>query len=315
MVCLGEALVDLVCERPAAGPGAAEAFVPRPGGSLANIAAAAARFGADVELLGTIGGDEWEGWIRRHLDAENIAHTRLLAVEGAATSLAFVTVSVEREPSYAFHGDERRADGAADLDLEAALAGEGVLVVGSDTLVGTVEREVTMRAVQLARARGWGVLADPNLRPNRWASEAEMLARIGAMVDLATVVKCNADEALALTGAIDPIAAARALAGGGAAIVTRGADGAIWASPESLQEVAAPAASELVDATGAGDSVAGVMAAALALGLDPDQLGAALPVAMETAARVVASWGATEGLPAAEHGRASLAQALNLKAV
>jgi len=47
VVCLGEALVDLVCEEPVAGLGEASAFVPRVGGSLVNIAVCAARFGAN----------------------------------------------------------------------------------------------------------------------------------------------------------------------------------------------------------------------------------------------------------------------------
>ena len=75
--------------------------------------------------------------------------------------------------------------------------------------------------------------------------------------------------------------------------------------------VAAPAADpgEVVDATGAGDSVTGVLAAALAAG-GPAALEPALAVAMRTAAGVVASSGAIAGLPPAAHARAALAAAL-----
>jgi len=37
-LCLGEALVDLVCERPAADLADAGAFVPHPGGAWATVA-------------------------------------------------------------------------------------------------------------------------------------------------------------------------------------------------------------------------------------------------------------------------------------
>src|SRR4051812_8678813 len=52
VLCLGEALVDLVCERPISGLAEADAFVPPAGGALANVAVIAARHGASVALAG-----------------------------------------------------------------------------------------------------------------------------------------------------------------------------------------------------------------------------------------------------------------------
>ena len=56
---LGEALVDLICERPVAALGDADAFVPHFGGAVANVAVGAARRGADVALAGGAGDDAW----------------------------------------------------------------------------------------------------------------------------------------------------------------------------------------------------------------------------------------------------------------
>ena len=44
-LCLGDALVDLICERPVADAAEADAFVPRFGGAVANVAVVAARCG------------------------------------------------------------------------------------------------------------------------------------------------------------------------------------------------------------------------------------------------------------------------------
>lgn len=314
VVCLGEALVDLVCEEPVAGLGEAAAFVPRAGGSLANIAVAAARFGARVEMLGGAGDDEWGRWLRRRIAAEGVGVERFVLLEGGWTSHAFVAVSREGEPSFAFYGDERRPAAAAAADLDPALAGEpGLLVLGSDTLLGGDERRVTMRAQELARERGWEVLCDPNLRPNRWSSDDEMLAAIRALLAGATVVKCNVGEAEALSGLAGAGPAARALLALGprAVVVTRGARGALVAAGDRVVE-APPAAARVVDATGAGDSVAGVVAAAIAAGApaDADGLAPAVALAMETAAGVVGAWGATAGLPEAGEARERLAAAL-----
>ncbi len=308
VVCLGEALVDFVCERPVAGLGEAASFVPRPGGSLPNIAVGAARFGARVEMLGGAGDDEWGRWLRERIVAEGIDVGRFVLMPGAGTSHAFVSVDARGEPSFAFYGDPERPAAHAGDDLDPALSGDpGVLVVGSDTLLGEAEREVTMRAAAIARDRGWQVLCDPNVRPKRWADSDEMVRVIRELVAAAGVVKLNEAEARALTGAADAETAGRALCGVGpeVVVVTRGAHGALVVSAGRSEAVTGIDAA-VVDATGAGDCVAGVIAAALAAGVAPSELAAAVEVAMSAAAGVVAVWGATAGLPPATEARARL---------
>lgn len=305
IVCFGEALVDFVCERPVSSLGEADFFVPRLGGSLANIAVAAARFGGEVEMLGGAGDDEWGRWLRDRVAAEGVGVGDFVLVDGMSTSHAFVSVSEDAEPSFAFYGDVERAAEQSGDHVDPALRGDpGVLVVGSDTLLGDGERAVTTQAAELARKRGWEVLCDPNLRPNRWDTREEMIEVISGLVSTASVVKLNEDEALALTGSNDVEKAGAALLSVGASsvVITRGADGALIFEGDAVERVAGSAA-EVVDATGAGDSVAGVIAAGLARGLP---LTGVVGAAMEAAAEVVAVWGATAGLPDAAKARALL---------
>jgi fructokinase len=313
VVCLGEALVDFVCERPVASLGDADFFVPRPGGSLPNIAVAASRFGAAVELLGGAGDDEWGLWLRDRIAAEGVGVERFVLMPGAGTSHAFVSVDAAREPSFAFYGDDDRPAAHAGDDLDPALSGDpGVLVVGSDTVLGQAERRVTMDAARLARERRWQVLCDPNVRPRRWADHDEMLRVIRELVSTATVVKCNEGEALRLGGAERVEDAAAAICAGGpeAVVVTLGERGASLVSARGAQTVSGVEA-EVVDSTGAGDSVAGVLAAGLALGAEPGGLMPVVALAMRAAASVVGAWGATTGLPPAAEARAGLRGALN----
>jgi fructokinase len=312
IVCLGEALVDFVCERPVPSLGVADYFVPRQGGSLANIAVAAARFGGQAEMLGGAGDDEWGRWLRDRIAAEGVGIERFVLMPGAGTSHAFVSVDQSGEPSFAFYGDPERPAAHAEADIDPALDGEpGVLVVGSDTLLGVAEREVTMRAAAVARERGWQVLCDPNLRANRWETPEEMVRVISALVERASVVKLNEGEAVALSGYASVEAAGEWLLGLGpkAAVVTRGSEGALLLCGGRCDAIAAPHA-EVVDATGAGDSVAGVVAAGLARGIAPSDLAPVVEVAMRTAARVVAVWGATPGLPPAAEARDQLDSAI-----
>lgn len=299
IVCIGEALVDFVCERPVSSLVEADHFVPRQGGSLANIAMAAACFSNRVELLGGVGDDEWGRWLHARLEAAKIDLTRFDLLAGVQTSHAFVSVDEDGEPEFAFYGDKTRPSAHAGVHLEDAISGEdGVLVVGSDSLLGDDEREVTMRAADLAREHGWAVLCDPNLRPNRWDSQEEMIEIISALIASADVVKLNEGETYALTGMISAEAAGETLLklGPRAVIVTRGAQGAFVQTRRSvvpIEGVPAP----VVDTTGAGDSVCGVIAAGMARRLPLDDV---VTEAMRIAARVVSVWGATEGLPSRE---------------
>ena len=50
ILCLGEALVDLICERPVRNLGEADSFRPHFGGALANVAVAASRAGGRAAI-------------------------------------------------------------------------------------------------------------------------------------------------------------------------------------------------------------------------------------------------------------------------
>jgi fructokinase len=307
IVCLGEALVDFVCERPVSSLVEADFFVPRQGGSLANIAMAASRFSDRVELIGGVGDDQWGLWLHERITTAGVDTSRFDLLRGIQTSHAFVSVDEKGEPAFAFYGDKVRPSVHAGVHLKATITGDdGVLVVGSDSLLGEDEREVTMQAVALAREQGWAVLCDPNLRPNRWDSRDEMVQTISALIAGANVVKLNESEALALSGMISAEAAGEWLMGLGprAVVVTRGAHGAFVQTPRSVMPIKGVPATA-VDSTGAGDSVCGVIAVGMARWLPLDEVVSA---AMYVAAGVVGVWGATEGLPSAIEARALLAE-------
>jgi fructokinase len=109
LLLLGEALVDLVCERPVAGLAEAQAFVAHPGGGVANVASVAAREGAQVALAGGAGDDEWGAWLRGRLEADGVDLRWFALHEGVQTPVAFVTVDRTGEPVFHVYGQERAA--------------------------------------------------------------------------------------------------------------------------------------------------------------------------------------------------------------
>jgi sugar/nucleoside kinase (ribokinase family) len=104
-VCLGEALVDVICERPVDDLAQADAFVPHFGGAGANVAVTAARHGAHVALGSGAGDDAWGRWIRARLAHEHIELSLFELVAGSPTPLAIVAVNAAGEPTYQIYGE------------------------------------------------------------------------------------------------------------------------------------------------------------------------------------------------------------------
>ncbi len=294
IVCLGEAIVDLICERELAEPGEADQFVPHPGGALANVAVAVKRAGSEAALLGGVGDDAWGSWLRERLWRTGVDVRWMATIEDAPTPVAFVTFDWEREPSFAIYGEGiGQAMRAAGPHLGEALAAAEALVFGSNTLVGEPERELTLRARRAARDGGSRVLFDPNLRPNRWRDLGRAVRLCREMIDGTMVVRANQWEAKELTGETDPAAAAQALCGLGAelGVVTIGRQGAVMRGAASAEAVSPRV--EVVSPMGAGDAFMGALAAGLAqVDWDLERGGEALAVAVEAGAHACTGWGA-----------------------
>ena len=295
ILCLGEAIVDLICEEETTELGDASAFRPHFGGALANVAVSAKRHGAAAALAGGVGDDAWGAWLHARLEAENVDLRWFSLVDGLQTPVAFVTFGPGREPSFSVYGDGIRAGlHAVGPALEEAIAAAGALVFGSNTLVGQPERELTLRARDLALGRGIPVLFDPNLRSNRWddlevAWELCRTATAGSFV-----VRANLEEARAMAGLgrdATPEACGDALCDLGArvAVVTMGGRGAI-ARGEAEGRADAPAV-DVVSPLGAGDAFFGALAAEGARGgWTADAIANGLEVAAAAGARACERW-------------------------
>jgi fructokinase len=295
-LCLGEAIVDLVCERPVADPAEADAFRPHFGGAAGNVAHTAAALGADVALAGGAGDDAWGRWLRGRLERVGVDLRWFELVDGLATPFALVTTDAAGEPSFSIYGDGIAAtiealSGRVDEAVEASDA----LFFGTNTWVGVAARQRTRAARARALALDRPVVFDPNLRPARWRTSAEAATAANAALPGAFLVRTNRVEAQAMTGEPDPERAAAALLTGGArlVVVTLGAEGAMLRG--EVQADLAGERARVRSTVGAGDALMGVLLARLSLaGFDPPALAAALPEAVAEGARATERWGAVE---------------------
>ena len=295
IVSLGEALVDLICERRTASLTEADCFTPHFGGALANVAVAARRTGAEAALAGAAGDDDWGRWLAEQLEREAVELEYFELLSNEQTPIAFASFDETGEPSFQIYGDAvavavQSVGPRLDTVLERATA----LVYGSTTLATAGEREVTLRARDLALERGLRVCFDPNIRPNRWGGDPGPAARASReLVAGSAVVRANRDEATAITGVDDPREAAAALVELGAelAVVTMGAEGAVMRGACEA-ELPAPEV-EVVTTLGAGDAFMGTLVGGLAgLGWDLSRADEALPAALDAAADACSRWSA-----------------------
>jgi fructokinase len=297
IVCLGEGLVDLICERPVASLTEADSFAPHFGGALANVAVAAARRGAPTALAGAAGDDEWGRWLSARLEREGVDMTYFELLEGEQTPIAFASFDPDGEPSFQIYGDAVEiAVQAVGPRLEPAMEGAEGLVYSSTTLATEGEREVTLRARELALESGARVCLDPNIRPNRWGGDPAPAARASRdLIPGSALVRANRSEAMAIAGVDDPRAAADELVALGAelAVVTLGAEGAVM---RGACEAEAPAPDvEVVSTLGAGDAFMGTLVGELAVsGWDLERAGEALVPALDAAADACTRWAALD---------------------
>jgi fructokinase len=293
-LCLGEALVDMICERRVRGLDEADSFVPHFGGATANVAVMAARSGGGVALAGGAGDDAWGAWLRDRLSESGVELEWFTLMRGQHTPVAFVTIDGAGDASYQVYGDaiSLALDAVAERLPTAVKACDG-LFFSSNTLVAERERSLTMDARERALKLRRPVIFDPNVRLNRWPSPEEAAVAARACIPGAKLVRCNREEAELLTGEGDADAAARALVEAGAelVVVTLGAQGAILRGALDADAAGVPA--RVVSTVGAGDAATGVLLARLSqAGYYAPAVAAALPEAMAEGARACERWGA-----------------------
>ncbi len=298
-LCLGEALVDLICRHPVASLAQAQAFVPAPGGVTANVATAAAQHGASVAMAGGAGDDPWGAWLHDRLAVAGVELDWFGLAAGKRTAVAFVTVDERGEPTWQLYGDGVTASiEALDGRLLDAVEATDAFFFTSNMLAGKAEAQLTMAAREHALELGRPVVFDPNIRLHRWGGNPGRAGKLaGGCVRGAFLVKCNQAEARLMTGESEPEAAAASLLAAGAqhVIVTRGIGGAILRAKGMRVDVQARPAHVVRSTVGAGDVFLGVLIARLGqTDYYPSALAAALPEAAEEAARACERWGALE---------------------
>jgi fructokinase len=224
LTTLGELVIDLV---PVASP-SGTAYLPKPGGAPANVAAGAARLGLNAAMITKVGSEAFGRLALGALEAAGVATEAVVRTDAHNTALAVVSLTPEGERDFFFYRENCADANFAPEELPlASIRSSRVLHVGSLWLASPISAAAQRNAVATAADAGVLVSADPNFRPAFWREPAHMIAAGRETIRAANVVKLSEEELLLLAGSADA-AAARSLWHDGLilAAVTRGPAGA-----------------------------------------------------------------------------------------
>lgn len=279
VVCIGELLVDLVATEVDVPLARARAFAAAPGGAPANVAVGLARLGVASGFLGAVGRDPFGDGLEEVLREEGVEVSRLVRVEEARTTLAFIAARSDGRKDIAFWRNPG-ADGClAPVHVdEGWLRSASALHFGSVSRIDPSPRAATDRARQIAAEAGLLVTHDPNVRPSLWPDGRVDRDRLLEGFEGVAVAKVSEEEWEALTGEEELGRGAATLFDRGVEIVVRseGEAGASYVTRRSTGHVGAFAV-RCVEPTGAGDAAMACLIADLLPpwreGLRPGELG------------------------------------------
>ncbi|GAA0133784.1 ribokinase [Paenibacillus sp. YSY-4.3] len=258
-----------------------------PGGKGANQAVTAAKLGADVSMLGKVGGDEFGGPLIDNLRQAGVNTDHIDLEPAASSGLAAIQVNDEGDNSIVV------LSGANDLcDKDYVLAHEK-LIKEADIVILQMEipHEAVYEAVDLARKHGKTIILNPAPAPD--SIPDEVLGKLDYLIP-------NETELQKLSGqTVDSIASAEDAAkvllakGVDSLIVTLGSNGSLYVDVNETVHVPARVV-KAVDTTAAGDSFVAAFAASLSEGKSVQE---AISFATKVSSIVVTKAGAQTSIP------------------
>lgn len=260
------------------------------GGKGLNQALAAARAGGDVALVGAVGTDEGGAWMRAELGAEGVDLTAVADVEGSSGTALIEVDASGANRIVVIPGANGWLTGAYTSAQVQRLASARIALAPLE-----IPPAAVLAALTAARAAGMRTMLNTAPVPPEGLPPG--------ILDVTDIVIANEHEASLITGqAVDGVASAYAAAralrdlGAGSAIVTLGADGAVWSTPDGEGHTPAYPVTP-IDTVAAGDAFCGVLAASLADDLPWED---ALRRASAAGALATTIAGAAPSLPSAD---------------
>ena len=245
-----------------------ETFGKYLGGSAANVAVAAARYGRRTALVTRTGQDPFGDYLHDALQGYGVDDRYVTPVPGLPTPVTFCEIFPPDDFPLYFYRLPKAPDleiAAEELDLEAIRAAR-IFWATVTGLSQEPSRSATLAALE-ARGRSGLTILDLDYRPMFWSSREDARSWVQQALPHVTVALGNLDECDTAVGEREPRAALEALQGRGVelAIVKQGPRGVLASDGEQSVEVP-PVPVEVVNGLGAGDAFGGALCHGLLAG-------------------------------------------------
>ncbi len=261
ILCIGEALIDMICTDKGKPLSAGENFLKKPGGAPTNVAAAIAALGGEVELAAKVGVDPFGDHLVAVMKSFGVSTKHMLQDENHFTTFAFVSLMENGERDFYFN---RGADGHLNTaDIDAINMDEFSIVhFGSATgfLPGDLQGAYTS-LLKNSLDKKLFISFDPNYRHLLFQNNtASFIKQSWNFLEHCHFFKVSDEEAIMLTGAATVDAAATAFLQKTSAVfaITLGKDGTMLGLGGTTHIISSIAIKP-VDTTGAGDAFTGAV--------------------------------------------------------
>jgi fructokinase len=202
ILCIGEALIDMICTDKGKSLSDGNNFLKKAGGAPTNVAAAIAALGGNVELAAKVGIDPFGKHLIEVMQDFGISTKYVLQDEHYFTTFAFVSLMENGERDFYFN---RGADGQLSLEEvdKINLDEFSIIHFGSATgfLPGPLQAAY-QGLLQKALSKNIFISFDPNFRQLLFKTETKtFIDQSWNFLKYCHFFKVSDDEALLITGA------------------------------------------------------------------------------------------------------------------
>jgi fructokinase len=261
VLCIGEALIDMICTDRGSSLANGQNFLKKAGGAPANVAAAIAALGAEVDMAAKVGKDPFGQHLIDLLNEMGVNTNWVIQDENNFTTFAFVSLMEDGERDFYFN---RGADGQLSSGDLAALNLNEYSIVHFGSATGFLQGPLQTAYTELlakAKANNAIISFDPNYRHLLFQNNTQsFIDQSWPFIEQCHFFKLSDEEALLITGCDSVEHAAAALRKKSKAIfaITLGKDGTLLSVGDHLELIESIAITP-VDATGAGDAFVGAV--------------------------------------------------------
>ncbi len=201
ILCIGEALIDMICTDKGRSLSDGENFLKKPGGAPTNVAAAIAALGGKVELAAKVGNDPFGKHLMEVMQSFGVSTKWMLQDENNFTTFAFVSLMENGERDFYFN---RGADGQlSNEDIDSIdLSDFSIVHFGSATafLPGPLQAAY-QNLLQRSLQQNVFISFDPNYRSLLFQNgKQSFIDQSWNFLNCCHFFKVSDEEAILLTG-------------------------------------------------------------------------------------------------------------------